>query len=250
LDDHVFERLIRDPRYRIGDEDAIRQLQELDTPENYDSDVDMIDDSQVRSPVSPYTSSLFSRSSRRKRGAPSRSEEASLVEHARRSAGVIEQVTPQPISPPSEAPVTKRWFKRMTRTDAQRPPQSNSNPTGDLRLVQARHPIEQTTYFREDFFGSLDWTSRPGSRGPIDETIVPFHVLIDDVDHGMNELKVSNKPSGEAGQRNYTSGLHWGPLTPVLASGEFTGHFVILERLDDGTYRLILTRDEPGPFIR
>jgi len=67
---------------------------------------------------------------------------------------------------------------------------------------------------------------------------------------GLYDLKVSDKQSREAGQRNYTSGLHWGPFAPVLATENFKDYYVVLERLDDDTYQLILTRDDPGPFIR
>ena len=82
--------------------------------------------------------------------------------------------------------------------------------------------------------------------GPIDETYSPFHVFIDGVDQGVHDLKVQDKPSGEAGQHNYTSGLHWGPLVPILASRDYSGHYVLLEKLADGSYRLVITPENPG----
>jgi len=148
--------------------------------------------------------------------------------------------------PRDDEPVVKRWFKRMSPTDAQRPPGSGSNPTGNLHLVQARLTIDHTTYFRQIFFGSLPWRSRTGSKGPIDETNVPFRVIINNVDQGIHDLRVQDKPSGEAGQGNYTSGLHWGPLTPILAASDYSGHYVVLEKLANGSYRLVITPENPG----
>ncbi len=251
LDNDTLERLVRDARYKIGDEDAIRRPQRLDDPENFDSDVDFTDASQTSQGLSA-SPSIFAGSRERKRGAPSQREETSSAARAGRST-VEADTPPQAVRPAAGARIVKRWFKQMTATDAQRPPQRGSkpsNPTGDLRLVQARHPIDQTTYFRQDFFEPLDWKSRPGSRGSIDEAVASFHVFIGRFYQGLYDLKVSDKQSREAGQRNYTSGLHWGPFAPVLATENFKDYYVVLERLDDDTYQLILTRDDPGPFIR
>jgi hypothetical protein len=244
LSDQFFEQLIAGARYRIRDEDSLRRPHNEDDPENIDTEVDAPDKGPLGDGAASETA-LFGKSREPKRGASSlrgRISTAPSPTGPSRGAGPM---VPPPVGT-DEASVVKRWFKRLSATDAQRPPGPRSNPTGNLHLVKARHPIDHTTYFRRDFFGPLPWKSRTGSMGPIDETYSPFHVFIDGVDQGVHDLKVQDKPSGEAGQHNYTSGLHWGPLVPTLASRDYSGHYVILEKLADGSYRLVITPENPG----
>jgi hypothetical protein len=90
------------------------------------------------------------------------------------------------------------------------------NPTGGLRLVQAGFRvngtvINQTTYFRQTLFGAYAWAVKR-ARPRVDHTFVPIRVVLLGTDYGVRNVEVSNKPSGEAGQGNYTSILHWGDL--------------------------------------
>jgi hypothetical protein len=142
-------------------------------------------------------------------------------------------VPPAPIETP--APIqaaTARgqilWQKRdLPRTDAQQTP-PGTNPVGGVRLTQARfidasgERINQKTYFRRTLFGHLGW--RTIRERPLrEETHVPFEVRLLGQSYGVHELAISDKPSGEAGQSNYTSILHWGDLAPVVRSLELTG---------------------------
>ena len=94
------------------------------------------------------------------------------------------------------------------------------NPTGGLRLVKARFTIggkqiDQTTYFRDIAFGSLTWTV--GRKKPRrEDTKANFRVTLMGVSYGILPLAISHKPSGEAGQNNYTTILHWSELATLL----------------------------------
>ena len=111
------------------------------------------------------------------------------------------------------------WRKvELSRTDAQR---QVGNPTGDLRLTQAKFEvgggvIDQTRYFRHEVFGEGDWTlERQSPRVETADFVFDVTILGDRL--GPMMLAVSHKPTGEAGQGNYTTGVRWGPLLDILA---------------------------------
>jgi len=57
----------------------------------------------------------------------------------------------------------------------------------------------------------------------VEETEVPFDITISGVNLGVRKLKVSDKPSGEAGEGNYTSSLHWGDLGEDIRKAKLAG---------------------------
>ena len=104
------------------------------------------------------------------------------------------------------------WRKRLNRSDAQQTSEG-TNPTGCLRFTQARkdnpNPIDQTDFFRNQLFRRFEWA--PIKANPYEEAAkVPFHLTIKGKPLGAFELQIRHKPSGEAGQGNYTTSLHWG----------------------------------------
>jgi hypothetical protein len=95
---------------------------------------------------------------------------------------------------------------------------------GGLRLTQAGFKvagldIDQTTYFRS-LFGAFPWRppARPRTSARQEEAEIPFNVTILGNPVGLQTLRVSHKPSGEAGQGNYTTIIHWGPIAQILRS--------------------------------
>lgn len=103
------------------------------------------------------------------------------------------------------------WRKRLNRSDAQQT-SGGTNPTGCLRFTQARKDntavIDQTTFFRKTLFGKFPW--KEIKKSPYEEAAqVPFHIMIKGKALGVFELQIRHKPSGEAGQGNYTTSLHW-----------------------------------------
>lgn len=129
---------------------------------------------------------------------------------------VVQIIAP---SPPvaMKAKGTLRWQKVLTRTDAQR---QTGHVTGDLRLTQAKFKvagksIDQTAYFRHTIFASGTWAVE--STNPIVEvSSFEFDVTILNKHYGNHVLTVSHKPTGEAAQGNYTTGIRWGDLLTIL----------------------------------
>jgi len=162
------------------------------------------------SPTSPFGVEIINRPSRTRRPAT-----PSVINQPRRTR----QSNSTPMEPsPQDAIGNLVWQKiNLPASDVQR---QTGNVTGGLRLTQARwnvddNPIDQTTYFRNDVFGNLAW--REWRTSPYSErTEADFDINILGESYGIHQLMISHKPSGEAGQHNYTTILHWGELGDII----------------------------------
>ena len=116
---------------------------------------------------------------------------------------------------------------------------SNTNPTGGLRLVQDKFQvagtiINQTIYFRNEVFGELNWVIE--KQTPLVEIAIrKFEVIILGENLGVFPLKIRHKPSGEAGQHNYTTLISWGELNKSIQEKNLTNRLLNLYRFDDAT---------------
>ena len=140
------------------------------------------------------------------------------------------------------------WKKKLSRTDAQR---QNGNQTGDIRLTQAgfRHQgklIDHTRYFRNYVFGEGDW-NKVTFRGKVDREVATFtfNVLIGEDKKGSFLMDVSHKPSGEASQRNYTTGLRWGPVFMgyLMNQADVSGMVLNMFKLDNGRFEIVISEE-------
>jgi hypothetical protein len=137
------------------------------------------------------------------------------------SAAAVEE--PNSFPAPARSQGRLVWQKVNLRgSDAQRVPGTKTKPVGGLRLTQAEfkvngQDIDQTTYFRQ-VFGEFGWQTPARSRTkvPQEEAQISFDVTILGNHLGVQTLRVSHKPSGESGQGNYTTIIHWGPLARLL----------------------------------
>lgn len=249
LDDDLLGELINNPRYRVRDEDASktagRQAPDDDEPPE---DVDF----EAHDPE-PAPGSIFGKSAESKRADPMPAKAAANKASAAKKAPAAKKAVPVQGSAKKAgvpggpiAGVAKRWFKKLSASDARHPPSATSHVTGVLRLVQAGHQINQTNYFRADFFANRPWTGTPRPRGLFEETTVPFRVVVNGIDHGVRTLRVDHAPWREAGQGNHTTVLHWDDVAAILDATDHTGDYVILERLTDGSFRLEITPTDPG----
>ena len=127
----------------------------------------------------------------------------------------------------SEMPVLGEllWQKtKLPKSDVQR---QKGNVTGGLRLTQAGwkvsgNLIDQTVYFRNELFRHLAWSvwkEKPYS----ERAEASFDIYLLGKSYGIHQLIISHKPSGEAGQHNYTTILHWGDLAETIRQLNLTG---------------------------
>lgn len=112
-------------------------------------------------------------------------------------------------------------------------------------LGQARHPINQATFFRKYFFAGASWAAHPMRTGRVKEVaVVPFDVSIEGRSMGTNVLRIDHNEQRIASQRNSPTWLNWSGLAPVIRRRNLTGRYLALERLSDGTFRLRITRSQ------
>ena len=123
------------------------------------------------------------------------------------------------------------WRKTLSQSDALQV-RAGSAHVGGIRLTQAHFtdpnthlPIDQTTYFR-NLLENYAWEPETGRHRSKEQehTFIPVRIIILNNDYGVHNFEVSHKPSGEAGQGNYTTILRWGRLfNPIIQNAELTG---------------------------
>ena len=208
LDARLLESLVDDPTYRIGDENANRrgpspaEGQEPYAPEDTDT---VTEDQTERVPI-------FGRSGTRKRPGPTIGSLARTL--AKRPVPRPNLGGSFPPTPPG-APVVKRWWKKMSASDAQKPPNPNSQVTGNLRLSQARHPIDHKIYFREEFFMDAHWIQADPNDPTYEMCYVEMDVTLGGDHLGMNAFRIDYKPSRIAAQNNVPTVLKWGACLAI-----------------------------------
>ncbi len=175
-------------------------------------------------PNTPFGVEIINRPSRIRRPAYLQAEQSTKRDHRK----------PAVSSPKNKGNLV--WQKNnLPASDVQR---QAGNVTGGLRLTQAKWKvgddlIDQTTYFRNDVFGNLawrEWRSSPYS----ERTEADFDVYILEKNYGLHQLAISHKPSGEAGQNNYTTILHWGDLGNTIRALNLVGKTFSLYAPPDG----------------
>lgn len=118
------------------------------------------------------------------------------------------------------------WTRKKLPSSSVQAGGSGTNPTGGLRLVQddfvsGGSRIDQTSYFR-NLFKKYTW--KQVRKSPyVEAAKVPFEITIKGVYHGQFDLKVRHKPSGEAGQHNYTTSISWGTVGSIISKVNLTG---------------------------
>ncbi|MBK6771812.1 MAG: hypothetical protein IPG78_06750 [Ignavibacteria bacterium] len=119
------------------------------------------------------------------------------------------------------------WIRKRLPSSSVQGGSAGTNPTGGLRLVQddfidENKTIDQTKYFRYKIFGKFNWSEI--KKTPLVEVaIVPFKINIFGKYIGEFNLQIRHKPSGEAGQHNYTTSISWGEVSEIIRKANLTG---------------------------
>lgn len=119
------------------------------------------------------------------------------------------------------------WVRKKLPASSVQGGGSNTNPTGGLRLVQDdfvinNQRISQVTYFRNELFGKYEWIEI--KKNPfVEKAIIPFQITIRNKVIGRFNLEVRHKPSGEAGQGNYTTSISWGEVGDKIKDANLIG---------------------------
>lgn len=232
LDEQLLSAILLSDLYEVGDEDAKAAR-------------GSIKETQPAASGSPEgTSNLFRESRRGKRPDP-----LARTASARERSASRDEGTPIP-DLESDGVVVRRWFKKLSFSDAQQMKTANSNPTNHLKLGQARHPIDQKVYFRHVYFADRHWASSMKARGTMEESLVPFHVHINGRFDSIQEMKVDYAEFRVADQNNTPTWLHWNEyMGRYLRENNHVGDYITLEVTDTGIHRLILSMEPFGEFL-
>jgi len=250
LTDDLLERLLAERRFGIGPEHRPSGLDEGEGPED--------DESAVGD--EPSQERIFGRSCYARRRDP------------RRRARTIDRQPRQ--TPPSGAPaprpgpaagrgrtaatgaaptVVKRWTKTLSASDAQQKSTSRTQVTGNIKLTEAGHDFDWTTYFHDTFFADLDWQSTEKPRGTLETADVDVEVFIDGVSVGTYEMVVDHaayrRLAGTRDQSNVPTWLKWRAFGAYLREHPLAGRVASLERMSDGSFRLHIQDGPTGPFL-
>lgn len=118
------------------------------------------------------------------------------------------------------------WTRKKLPSSSVQGSGSGTNPTGGLRLVQddfisRGNKIDQTSYFK-NLFSKYTW-KQVRATPYVEAAKVPFEVTVKGVFHGQFDLEVRHKPSGEAGQHNYTTSISWGTVGNIISKANLIG---------------------------
>jgi HKD family nuclease len=241
LDNDLLQELVSNPRYRIGDEDAGRAGAQLEVdPLDTTVDVEVVSDELEVRP------SVFGKSANPKKRRPQLIRSPGDPKQAAKETETKPNVRePARATGSPGAIVIKRWFKVLSNSDAQQRGTPSTQTTGNLKLTQARHPIDHKSYFRSDFFAPLKWTGR----GVKEEATLQLEVYVDTQPLGTMQVRVDHVESRVSGQGNVATWLHWDDLGRYLQGNNHAGDVVTIEYLSNGDYRLTIANSETGPFI-
>ncbi|WP_437016315.1 hypothetical protein [Streptomyces sp. enrichment culture] len=220
----MIKQLIESPQYRIGDEIRMR--------------------SRHIGPAKTPGDSLFGKSIKGKHGDPFGGLKEGVLPAVKEATSLTLEDEP---AGPHEI-LVHSWFKKMSRSDAQRPEGAKSTVTGSLKLTKAKHPIDQKSYFRHSFFSDLEWAvAKQTPKGIQEKAQVAFEVLIGSKVLGTYDLVIDHADYRIANQGNVPTWLHWGEeLGAYLKSHDHADDYVTIERFEDGSYRLTISTDPVG----
>ncbi len=120
------------------------------------------------------------------------------------------------------------WKKQnLPQSDVIHTGTETTHVTGQLRLTQARFKmnnkvIDQTKYFRYELFGNGSWSVV--RRNPlVESTHMAFRIRLLGEDIGEHDLEIGHKPTGEAGQGNFTTFIRWGKISEKIRERDLLG---------------------------
>lgn len=147
-------------------------------------------------------------------------------------------VVPMPAAPPNTTFASPRvpafvddWSKPIRASDAQRKPGGNQSGVIVLTQGNRRGQIDQTTFFRDDFFGGLVWEQVETRTNNVkDIAPVPMHVSVLGNYLGMRVFEVTHDNVREADQNNYTATLSVSAIRDEFARTDMSGHTLTIGR--------------------
>ncbi|MFR1380404.1 MAG: phospholipase D family protein [Clostridium neonatale] len=111
--------------------------------------------------------------------------------------------------------------KGLTERDLNVPSTQNTNVTGSMLLKKGKYEVDQQTYFRENVFKDLTWTSVNPSKPYFQYAWAEFYFVIDGVEYGKRKLQIKHDTRTDTKtymQKQPMTHLLWGEAKEFIAN--------------------------------
>lgn len=141
-----------------------------------------------------------------------------------------------------------RWWKKMSRTDAQQP--TKGYLVAYLRLTKNRAKFDPNTWFKQVLFAGVTWGPGFHGRHAVDEAHAKFRVVDGSKDLGVFTLKLTHDHGRPANHKHPATWIHWDGLQGYLHANSREGWYVSVERDPSTTPALTITFTTQKPTWR
>jgi hypothetical protein len=141
-----------------------------------------------------------------------------------------------------------RWWKKVSRTDAQQP--TKGYLVGYLRLTQNRGALDPDVWFKDVLFAGLSWTPSFFGRNPVEEAFADFQVYEGGAMLAVHQLKLTHDAKRPLNHKHPATWIHWESLQPHLQANSREGWYVVVERVPGPAPQLILRFLQQKPAWR
>jgi hypothetical protein len=121
-----------------------------------------------------------------------------------------------------------RWWKTMSRTDAQQP--TKGYLVAYLRLTQNRGPLDPDVWFKNVLFAGATWTPGYFGRNSVEEATAAFQVFDGSSNLGLHQLKLTHDDKRPLNHKHPATWIHWEGLQPYLQGNNREDWYVVVER--------------------
>ena len=140
--------------------------------------------------------------------------------------------------------------KPLNERDLSIPSKPGTNPTGSMLMKRGEYNIDQQSYFYDEVFSNLKWSTHPSKKSYFQFADAKFHILIEGIEFGSYTLTLkyderTDTTSYKQSQPNVS--LSWGEAGSIIKNPNLLGKTMFLYRVEDkvGEY-LIEIKDDDG----
>lgn len=129
-----------------------------------------------------------------------------------------------------------RWWKRMSATDAQQPTSGRIVPY--LRFIRGKNPHYNQTWFRQFFFGGLNWGPGFFGQHAVEQSTVAMDVSIAGKYKGTRTFLVTHDSSRMLNNNTPNTWLHYDAATLADLNAVNTAGMIFSVEYLNGVYKL------------
>ena len=126
--------------------------------------------------------------------------------------------------------------KPLKERDLSIPSKPGTNPTGSMLMKRGEYNIDQQSYFYDEVFSNLKWSTQPSKKSYFQFADAKFHILIEGIEFGFYTLTLkyderTDTTSYKQSQPNVS--LSWGEAGSVIKNPNLLGKTMFLYRVED-----------------